>query len=178
MRSGIELEQADVVEQIPAHDRRGLALAVAKLDEDPAGGLHRVCGVAVARSELVQSVGLDVEQDRQLDPALVESVCTPSEWRALAVRGRPHQDAIVYFSAKEAFYKCQFPLTRVFLGFHDVELTVDFESGTFRARVLLPLPRRPSGLEAARGRFLRRHALVLCGFELGAAGVLSPRTGP
>jgi hypothetical protein len=65
----------------------------------------------------------------------------------------------------------------VLLSFHDVELTVDHEGGTFRARVLLPLPRRPPGLELARGRFLRRHALVLCGFELGAGETSSPGTG-
>jgi 4'-phosphopantetheinyl transferase EntD len=126
------------------------------------------CGVALARSELIHGVGLDVEEDRHLDPELVDAICTPDERRLLAMRGRARQDAIVYFSAKEAFYKCQFPLTGTFLDFRDVVLDVDFERGTFRAGVLRPLLPHHAALEAVSGRFLRQGGLVLCGFELRA----------
>lgn len=125
------------------------------------------CGAAVARSDLVRSLGLDVERDRELDVEVVETLCTPHERRVLASRRRARQDAIVYFGAKEAFYKLQFPLTRTFLDFQDVEVAVEFDSGTFSVRVLRPHPHALT-LEATSGRFLRRHGLVMCAMELAA----------
>jgi 4'-phosphopantetheinyl transferase EntD len=76
------------------------------------------CAVAVARREHMQSLGLDVEQDKELAPEMIAMICTPRE-RARLAHAR---DAIVYFAAKEAFYKCVDPLLRTFLDFQDVEL--------------------------------------------------------
>jgi 4'-phosphopantetheinyl transferase EntD len=122
------------------------------------------CGVVVASTEHHASLGLDAEQDRPLAPELIAMICTPAE-RAQSVA----RDAILYFAAKEAFYKCQYPLTRQFLDFQDVELALDAQRGEFRARVLRPLPQRPAWLDALHGKILRRDGLVLCGVSLPAA---------
>ena len=122
------------------------------------------CGVVVARAERHASLGLDAEQDRPLAPELIEMICTPAE--------RTHgdsRDAILYFAAKEAFYKCQYPLTRQYLDFQDVELELDAQRGEFRARVLRPLPDRPAWLDVLHGKILRQAGLVLCGVSLPAA---------
>lgn len=121
------------------------------------------CGVVVARAERHASLGLDAEQDRPLAPELIEMICTPAERARSAAR-----DAILYFAAKEAFYKCQYPLTRQYLDFLDVELELDAQRGEFRAHVLRDLPARPAWLDRLRGKILRRDGLVLCGVSLPA----------
>jgi 4'-phosphopantetheinyl transferase EntD len=45
-----------------------------------------------------------------------------------AERGRA---AKILFSAKEAFYKCQYTVTERFLDFTDVELSIDLQRGSF-----------------------------------------------
>ena len=97
------------------------------------------CAVAVARADRVRGIGIDVELDEDLKEDLWPRVCTAAEQRYLA--GRPAADrgflAKLIFSAKEAAYKAQYPLTRKFLDFTamSIELVVDggATEGTFRA---------------------------------------------
>jgi 4'-phosphopantetheinyl transferase EntD len=115
------------------------------------------CAVVVAPDSAFISLGVDAEQDKTLTPDMIEMICTPHERTHLFER-----DAVVYFAAKEAFYKCQYPLTQQFLGFQDVELDLDLTSGTFGARIIKPELDKPVWLAQLRGRFLREHGLVLC----------------
>ncbi|HKP57747.1 MAG TPA: 4'-phosphopantetheinyl transferase superfamily protein [Polyangiales bacterium] len=124
------------------------------------------CAVVVASARAYLSLGLDIEQDKSLEPEMAAMICTAHELSTLATRS-PH-DAIVYFSAKEAFYKCQYPLTQRLLDFRDVELELDFARGTFQARVLLERRARPAWLDRLRGRFTRGAGLVHCGITLAA----------
>jgi 4'-phosphopantetheinyl transferase EntD len=76
----------------------------------------------VARQRDLRSVGLDCEVIDSVDEELWSRICTPTEIERLAQlpsaeRGR---QAALIFAAKEAFYKCQFPLTRGWVGFEDV----------------------------------------------------------
>jgi len=125
---------------------------------------HGYCGVVLARSTQARSLGLDAERDKPLDRGLIEMICTESEREWLGARA--DQDAVVYFGAKEAFYKCQYALTQQFLSFQDVELDVDFARGEFRARVIKTLADKPDWLDALPGRFVRERGLVLCGVTL------------
>lgn len=81
----------------------------------------RFCAVVVASSEAVRSVGLDVEPAESLDEKLIDRICNPEELSGLAPEARGER-AKLLFSIKEAVYKCQFPLSRTFLGFHDVRV--------------------------------------------------------
>jgi len=124
------------------------------------------CAVAVARSGDFRSLGLDVEDLRVLDPTMLDLVLTDGERRWLRAQPESLQPTlpILIFSAKEAYYKCQYPITRGFLEFEDVELTIDWAAGTFEARVLKEgwppvLARRP-------GRFAIDAERVYCGVEL------------
>jgi 4'-phosphopantetheinyl transferase EntD len=127
---------------------------------------HGYCAVVVAQSAHCISVGLDVEQDRELAPDLLAMICTARERQMLTTCP---QHALLYFAAKEAFYKCQYPLTKTFLDFQDVELEVDFARGTFRSTVIKPLDARPHWLNRMPGRFIRRNGLWLCGVTLDEA---------
>lgn len=89
------------------------------------------CAAAVARASEVRAIGIDLEPSTPLKEAVVNRICTPSEREWLAEASDPGLMAKVVFSAKEAIYKCQYPLTREFLGFHAVALQL--HEGSFRA---------------------------------------------
>jgi 4'-phosphopantetheinyl transferase EntD len=123
---------------------------------------HGYCGVAVARSEHIQSIGVDAEQDKELASDVIAMICTPNE----RARLRNARDAIVYFAAKEAFYKCVYPLLRTFLDFQDVELELDLDARVFRGRIIAPALAALASRHDPRGRFKRAHGLVLCAAEI------------
>ena len=80
---------------------------------------------AVAKERDFSSLGIDVEPARTLDPDLLKMVATARELERIdddPYRGR------LLFSVKEAVYKAAYPLDRVFLDHHDVE--VDLPRGT------------------------------------------------
>lgn len=122
------------------------------------------CGVAVARATEVRALGIDAEEALPLDASLWPSVLTPRERNDLMDRGETDAGTLakVLFSAKESFYKAQFPLSRRYLDFRDVEVTLDAEEGGFMARVVgnvghdLPL-------RSGRGRFLVTAGLIVTG---------------
>jgi len=94
------------------------------------------CGVAVARTQQVTSLGVDVEIAEPLDPELLPIVCTARELARLD-RGSELQPGLVakiIFSAKESVFKCVYTLTGTFLDFQDCEIIVHFEQGTFSIR--------------------------------------------
>jgi len=113
------------------------------------------CLVVVARRVEYTSVGIDLEEASPLEEALWESVCTESELAELAAQ--PLQLRGLYakrlFSAKEAYYKFQFPLTGAFLEFTDVGVQFEHESGTFLA-TLLKASDMPATALRASGRFV------------------------
>ena len=92
-----------------------------------------LCAAVAARASDAGSLGLDLEADGPLDAALFATVCAPAERRALDAMpaDRAALRAKRLFSAKEAFYKCQYPLTGTFLSCAQVELALDVEAGTF-----------------------------------------------
>ena len=121
------------------------------------------CVAAVTRSPPARSIGLDVETLRVLDPSLAEIVLTPRERAWL--RDRPASSrselGLLCFSAKEAFYKCQYRVTGTFLDFLDVEIQVAQAQGRFDVRVLEP-GWRPNGASGS-GRFAFEGNRVMCG---------------
>jgi 4'-phosphopantetheinyl transferase EntD len=103
---------------------------------------------AVARQHDLRSVGLDCEVIDAVDEELWPRICTPAEIERLAQlppaeRGR---QAALIFAAKEAFYKCQFPLTRAWVGFEDVVIQpLDWPVATGSLRIV---PQKTLPLEA------------------------------
>lgn len=78
-----------------------------------------VAVAAVAMCRDVAAVGIDVEPAELLPSELLDMVATPLERRRLGddpYRGR------LLFAAKEAVYKAVYPLDRIFLDYHDVQV--------------------------------------------------------
>lgn len=81
------------------------------------------CVVALGLSTHWTSIGIDIEAVRAIDESIWESICTPREWQLLHAQAPNVRQLRMaqLFTAKEALYKWQFPLTRSLLDFHDVE---------------------------------------------------------
>jgi 4'-phosphopantetheinyl transferase EntD len=127
------------------------------------------CAVVVAPATTVRALGIDAETVRPLEPRLARDIVTPRE-AAFLEQARPHADydelLILHFSAKEAYYKCQYPLTGEFLGFHDVELEVDLRGGRFVARVIGDRKCLPTEVRELEGRFVISPGRVMSGIEI------------
>jgi enterobactin synthetase component D / holo-[acyl-carrier protein] synthase len=99
---------------------------------------YRAC--AVARAGDVLAVGVDAEVHEPLPDGVLDQVAFGREIAMVADRGAGvHLDKLL-FSAKEAVYKAWFPLAGRWLGFEDVELTIDANAAAFCARLLVPGP--------------------------------------
>ncbi|MFT5287743.1 MAG: 4'-phosphopantetheinyl transferase EntD, partial [Planctomycetota bacterium] len=126
------------------------------------------CAVAIAELRNSRCLGLDVEEYTPLKPELVERICSAREiaWieeqtTSPDERGRL---AKLFFSAKEAFYKSQYPLTGRFLEFQDVELSINLERQSFTALVRSEVDELPADLRM-RSRFLELDQFIVCAVE-------------
>jgi 4'-phosphopantetheinyl transferase EntD len=96
------------------------------------------CAVVATTAPGVIGCGLDIERDAPLSTELEPLICTATErsWldgEAPESRGRLGK---LVFSAKEAFYKCQYRTTRTLIDFQEVELAIDPQGGFFRVAAL------------------------------------------
>lgn len=99
----------------------------------------RVAAAAVARlADGVRSIGIDLEPGEPLPDELYESVCRPEEiaWLSAQMDARRGLLARAVFGAKEAAFKCQYPLTGRMLEFDRVAIEIDVGRGTFKAAFL------------------------------------------
>lgn len=99
---------------------------------------YRAC--AVASAEDVLAVGIDAELHEALPDGVREQIAFGCELEMVADHGAGVCLDRLLFSAKEAVYKAWFPLARRWLGFEDVEMTMDLRASAFCARLLVPGP--------------------------------------
>lgn len=121
------------------------------------------CAAAVARSESVRSIGIDLESSAPLKEALWRRVCTPKERDWLHELSAPGLTGKIVFSAKEAVYKCQYPISNQFLGFHAVE--VELGEDSFRAVFQQEAGEFQVG-DVITGRYVVEEGLVATACEL------------
>ena len=117
---------------------------------------------AVAMQTKISAIGIDAEIDDALPPEVLNSICVEEEIAWLSqTRDRLHWDRII-FSAKESVYKAWFPLTRRWLGFEEVAITIEAAGNSFSAQPLVNLPSElDQALRRFAGRFVVRDGLVL-----------------
>jgi 4'-phosphopantetheinyl transferase EntD len=116
---------------------------------------RELCLVALARRGRIASLGIDVEHVASASPDIEQLVCTAAErrWLDAQAASQRARNVRLLFSAKEAFYKCQYPLTRTFLDFQEVELAIDVARRSFAVR--------SPELAGARGRWIWLDDLVI-----------------
>ena len=91
-----------------------------------------ICSVAIAPNNSLSSIGIDLESLNRIRPELWRKIASEEEVSAIRAHAElnncPVDDLMtVVFSVKEAFYKYQFPITGLWLGFLDVCLSFDPE---------------------------------------------------
>jgi 4'-phosphopantetheinyl transferase EntD len=95
------------------------------------------CAVVVAPQSDIAGIGVDVETAAPLEASVQEFVCSAREIEQIDTLMRTGLTAAskLIFSAKESIYKCLYPLTRIDLDFHDIDVVLDVERGAFSFRV-------------------------------------------
>ncbi len=113
------------------------------------------CAGVVGATRAVGYLGLDVEDTSELPEGTSAEILRPRERARAALAADARAAALLVFSAKEAFYKAQHPLTGVLLEFLDVELegALDGSAGTLAVHLLRDAaPLRPGIVGAVRWR--------------------------
>lgn len=133
-----------------------------------------LCIAAVAWRARVQALGVDTEPWQPLEEELWPLVCTPNELGWLMWQPPRLRRYLVraLFSAKEATYKCQYPLTGTMLDFPDLEVALDLPGGRFAVTF-----RRSPGARFPTGTTLHG-ALLLHAGHIVTGLVLRPDTAP
>jgi 4'-phosphopantetheinyl transferase EntD len=127
-----------------------------------------MCAAVAARGLHLQALGIDVEAAGAVKEELFAAICTSAELEEL--RGCPAPTRAVrsalIFSAKEAFHKCQYSITRQWLGFEDVAIELDglgTSLGEFTVRAQRPIALSEHRAAPWRGRFLFDDHYVVTG---------------
>jgi 4'-phosphopantetheinyl transferase EntD len=136
------------------------------------------CAAVVGRRGRFAGIGIDSEIANAADITLWSSICVAEElqWiESLSSRARARAATFI-FAAKEAFYKCQYPITREWLDFHDVRITPhswSMEHGTFvlEARRPLSVFGRNAPLGPLQGSYSFHEQFVSVGVALTLEGV-------
>ena len=93
-----------------------------------------MCIVAVTKlsNSRLKSLGIDVEPNRSIGSDLTKQIASDKEIsQLLDSRLGFGKSARLLFSAKEAIYKCLFPITNKFLEFTDIDVKIDFVESRF-----------------------------------------------
>ncbi|HEX7046958.1 MAG TPA: 4'-phosphopantetheinyl transferase superfamily protein [Gammaproteobacteria bacterium] len=118
------------------------------------------CVAAVSPREHVAGLGVDIESASPLPDALINLACTPAErtWCESQASGTIGLMAKFVFSAKEAVFKCLYPVFGEELDFEDAALEIDMQRGRFLARI--------SRVALNTGADLELHGRLACTSEL------------
>ena len=127
-----------------------------------------VGAAVVAERGCAGALGLDSEVVGDVKVELWSSICVPAELAWVRSLPAPQQAAAVslIFSAKEAFYKCQYPLVHDRVGFHDVAVEApawDAAGGTFRIDAIGNISTANRAVMPLEGRYLFHEGLVTAG---------------
>jgi 4'-phosphopantetheinyl transferase EntD len=133
----------------------------------------------VADGRRMRALGLDSEIVGQVKAPLWATICTQSEiaWLRSLPLSEQAAAATLIFSAKEAFYKCQYPLTRERLDFLDAMVegvTLPASKGTFGIRPTRRIALEDHTIMPLQGRYLFHGDVVTAGIAIPAAAASEP----
>jgi 4'-phosphopantetheinyl transferase EntD len=126
---------------------------------------------AVGRVASFSAIGIDAEVHRPLSASIVKMIASPEERLELqTLPGNGINWECVLFSAKEAVFKAWYPLTHIWLEFHDVSLHIAPATREFTAELRVPgavVGNRT--LSKFEGRFAVTSDFVATGTSVAAA---------
>ena len=118
-----------------------------------------LCAAVVAERRCFASLGLDVEVTGDVKRDLWRHICVAAESAWLESLPVPAQAsaATLIFSAKEAFYKCQYPITQERLNFSDLRVGLAEPGEVGRGGAVLVTPTRPLSIATSTSTTFRGH---------------------
>ena len=115
---------------------------------------------AVARSEVLRGVGIDLEEGDRVVSQLHRKLFTPWELATYG-QGDPRWSGLL-FSAKEAAYKAINPIVGEFIGFQEVEVDIDWPNSQFRVRYVGEhAPNKLLDVGSGHFGFIEEHVVTL-----------------
>lgn len=101
------------------------------------------CACAVARSQAFYGIGIDVEQNTPLKPAVVKGITLDEERSRLADLECTAPEInwdVILFSAKETVFKALCPARQEPMEFSDLSIFIDERQTTFEAKCVQEAP--------------------------------------
>jgi 4'-phosphopantetheinyl transferase EntD len=131
------------------------------------------CAAVAAPRRIASALGLDSEVVGDVKADLLPSICVADEmaWLAALPPSERAAAAALVFSAKEAFYKLQYPAVGERLGFHDVSVTVPQWAGprgVFQINATRSIAMSRRAPLPFSGRYLFHEQFVTAGMALAA----------
>jgi len=131
-----------------------------------------MAAAVVTRDEDFVSIGIDIEIAEPLTSSLMKRIALPEEIEMMADWDTNVPWGKLLFSAKEAFYKAWFPMTKTRLEFQEVSVTLspltgDFSTGEFSVEIL---SERPTAELSALGRFVLHRGYWWTGYSFLTVG--------
>ncbi len=125
------------------------------------------CLAAVARTENIRALGVDVRDMDAGDFTSVSDVCTSREqaWIAAQPSHSHKQLGLLIQSAKTCTRRCQYQLSNVTCGYSAVEIQPDLDSGMFRATFIETVGPIGAGSQLS-GRFAMGEGLIISAMKL------------
>jgi enterobactin synthetase component D / holo-[acyl-carrier protein] synthase len=129
------------------------------------------CAAVAAPKKNLRSVGIDTEITGSVKTELWRGICTPLEttWLRSLPQSEQLAAATLIFSAKEAFYKCQFGLTQERLGFHDASVELPGwgqKRGAFRIFANRSIKLELNAALPLQGQYLFHEQFITSGIAL------------
>jgi 4'-phosphopantetheinyl transferase EntD len=135
-----------------------------------------LCAAVVAEDTRLAALGVDTELSGAVKPELWRTICVADEsaWIGALAPGERAAAVTLLFSAKEAFYKCQYPLVGERLDFSDlcvIVLAWGQDHGAFSVRPTRPLAlfERMGGAQSLQGSYCFHEEFVSAGVCLPIA---------
>lgn len=136
------------------------------------------CAAAVAERWRIRAIGIDAEISGRVTPDLWGYLFLPLEirWLESLPAAQQAHAATLMFSAKEAFYKCQYEVTQQWLEFQDVVLELcrgSTQQGSFLVRPVGSVELFEQLADAAIVHFLSADGRVLSAMSIANTQALS-----
>lgn len=122
-----------------------------------------VAAATVGPQAAFRGIGLDIEERQVLEPELADCLMAPGESGEARHAFSNDVWPLVVFCAKEAAYKCIYPLTRISLDYQDLRVTAVQADGSFAVHALRPDVRDAVPWHALEGRLLVSPGYVAAG---------------
>jgi len=111
---------------------------------------------AVARDSSLRGLGIDMETISRVSPAIADKILTAQEKTALQCQPDPagqQRLLALFFSAKEAIYKCLHPLLQCRIGFQDARIACAPDQRSISIVMCTRIQSALPGVKHLRGRY-------------------------